>query len=588
MPQLAEPPDPFSGTAVGKYRLREKIGDGPHAAVYLASPPSGNEPLLAFKLFSPEASADPEFAARCFDAAEASRRITHPCIVKVLEVGRQETRGYVLMEHISGGSLEKLLETERRLPFDRATRILRDCALGLEAARGAGQFHLNLRPANILFGSDGRARLSDFGQGWQPPLGRTLKPEDPIGGPVEYMSPEQFEGQLPDQPTDLYSLGVIYYRMLTGKLPFPGLDEREVAMNRLNGSPRPIRESFPGVDPRAIPIVEKLLARKPEARFQSARSLLAVVERLVKGKTSTSHAKPTPAGPGVSVIPSEVRIRLTFGSAAAHFGPGLALMAVAGTAAAGGGGFFSAIGSIFTTPASLAFAAAGLAALAIGCFLLRKEMRRSGRARVVAGLLAGSAVCVLVGTATLDRALFSGRVGVLFAQVNLLLAAGGLAWFGISRCLDQDEETEGIRLPRICIILSLPLWFFGWASPNLEGPFADLMRSIAVAGPLLIAMAAAIIVGFMTLVDPAVRERTRRFGLCLFAVGAVAMTVWGAAGASGFLGSPAQWPGAILRGLASLPGQIPRSGALAILALGLVAAADFALRGGLIRHYSKK
>src|SRR5262245_27917823 len=155
MPHVAEAPDPFAGTAVGRHRLRERIGAGPHATVYLASPPSGNEPLLAFKLFSPEASADPEFSARCYDAAEASRRITHPGVVKVLEVGRHESRGYILMEHVPAGSLEKLLESERRLSFDRATRIVRDVALALEAARAAGQFHLNLRPANILLGSDG-------------------------------------------------------------------------------------------------------------------------------------------------------------------------------------------------------------------------------------------------------------------------------------------------------------------------------------------------------------------------------------------------------------------------------------------------
>jgi len=588
MPQIAEAPDPFAGTVVGRYRLREKIGAGPHAAVYLASPPSGNEPALAFKLFSPEASADPDFAARCFDSAEAARRITHPFIVKVLEVGRQETRGYVLMEHVPGGSLEKLLETERRLSFDRATRILRDCALGLEAARGAGQFHLNLKPTNIFLGSDGKARLSDFGQGWQPHLGRPLKPEEPIGGPVEYMAPEQFEGDLPDQPTDLYSLGVIYYRMLTGKLPFPGVDEREVAMNRVNGSPRPIRESFPGVDPRAIPIVEKLLARKPEGRFRTARSLLAVLERLVKGKTSTSHAKATSAEPNVSVLPSEVRIRLSFASAAAHFGPGLALLAIAGTVAVGGPGFFSAIASIFTGKVSLAFAATGLGALAAGCFLLRRELRRSGRARVVFGLLAGSAACVLVGTATLDRSLWTGRLGVLLAPVNLILAAGGLAWFAVAQAFQQDEHTEDTRAPKVCLGLSLPLWFLGWAGLKVAAPFNALGSSPVVSVSLVVSILACLGAGYFMIVDPTIKSRIRRIGLVIFGAGAVAMAVWATAGVAGSLSNPGDWPAAILRGLASLPAQIPRSGALAILALGLVAAADYALRGGLIRHYAKK
>lgn len=588
MPQMVEAPDPFAGTAVGRHRLRERIGAGPHAAVYLASPPSGTDPTLAFKLFSPEASADPEFSARCFDAAEASRRITHPCVVKVLEVGRQESRGYVLMEHVPGGSLEKLLETERRLPFERATRILRDAALGLEAARAANLLHLNLRPTNILFASDGRARLSDFGQGWQPHLGHTLKPDEPIGGPVEYMAPEQFEGQVPDTATDLFSLGVIYYRMLTSKLPFPGIDDREVAMNRVTGNPRPIRESFAGVDPRAIPIVAKLLARKPEARFQSARALLAAIEPLVKGKTSVNVAKPSPQTPDVSVIPSEVRIRLTFTSAAAHFGPGLALLAVAGTAAPGAPGFFAAIGSFFSSTISLAFGAAGVVALAVACFLLRRELRHSGRARVVLGLLAGSAASVLIGTAALDRSLFSGRLAVLVAPVNLILAAGGLAWFATAQAFEQDEHTESTRLPKICMGLALPLWFLGWAGSNVAGPFKGLGVSPLLSATLILGGLGALTAGYFTFADPTIKLRIRRIGMITFGAGALAVAVWASAGAAGTLGWAAEWPSALGKALASLPAQIPRSGAPALLALALVAFADYALRGGLIRHYAKK
>jgi serine/threonine protein kinase len=588
MPQMVEAPDPFAGTAVGRYRLRERIGAGPHAVVYLASPPSGNEPLLAFKLFSAEASSDPEFSARCYDAAEASKKITHPCVVRVLDVGRHESRGYILMEQVPGGSLEQLLDAERRLPFDRATRILRDAALALEAARAAGQFHLNLKPANILMGSDGRARLSDFGQGWQPRLGHVLKPEEPIGGPVEYLSPEQLEGQLPESSTDLFSLGVIYYRMLTGKLPYPGVNDREVAMNRVTGSPRPLRDSFAGVDPRAIPIIDRLLARRPETRFQSPRALLAAIEPLVKGKTSTSHAKPAPPVPDVSVIPSEVRIRLSFSSAAYHFGPGLALLAAGGSLAAGDAGFLSALGSLFTSSTSLAFTGAGLIALAVACFLLRRELRHSGRARVVLGLLAGSAACVLIGTAALDRALWSGSLRVLFAPVNFILAAAGLAWFAVVRCLDLDENSEGTGLPKFCLAISIPLWYLGWSGLSITGPFRGMGSSPVPAFSLMLAAGAAIAAGFLCVVDPTIKLRIRRIGLALLGAGAVAMAVWASAGASGSLDTPGNWPGSLLKSLASLPGQMPRSGAFALLALGLVAAADFAIRGGLIRHYAKK
>lgn len=588
MPQIAEAPDPFAGTSVGRHRLRERIGAGPHATVYLASPPSGNDPVLAFKLFSAEASADPEFSARCFDAAESSRKIVHPGVVRVLEVGRHESRGYILMEHVPGGSLEKLLEAERRLPFDRATKILKEVVLALEAARAAGQFHLNLRPTNIFFGSDGRARLSDFGQGWQPKLGRTLQPEDPIGGPVEYIAPEQLEGQMPEQTADFYALGVIYYRMLSGKFPFPGVDDREIAMMRLTKAPRPIRESFAGVDPRAIPVLERLLARRPESRFQSARTLLAALEPLVKGKTSTSCAKSAVETPDVNVIPSEVRLRLTFTSAASHFGPGLFLIAIAGMLAPGGTGFFAALGSIFSSPTGLAFTGAGLIALAVSCFLLRRELRLSGRTRPALALIAGAAACVLVGTAALDRALWSGSLGVVFAPVNLLLAASGLSWFAVGRSLDLDEHSEGTRLPKICLGLALPLWFLGWSALSVTAPFRGFGGAAAAVVCLILAAVGAVAAGFITVMDPTVKRRIRRMGVGLLAAGGVALGIWASAGALGALGSPGDWPGAFLKSMATYAAEIPRSGALAILALGLVAAADYSIRGGLIRHFSKK
>jgi hypothetical protein len=283
-----------------------------------------------------------------------------------------------------------------------------------------------------------------------------------------------------------------------------------------------------------------------------------------------------------------VRIRLSFSSVATHFGPGLALLAVAGTVAAGGAGFFASIGSLFRSTAALAFAGAGLAALAVGCFLMRRELRHSGRARVVIGLIAGSAASVLVGTAALDRALFSGHLGVFVAPVNLLLAAGGLAWYAIAESFERDEHSEPTRIPKTCLGLAAPLWFAGWGAGNLAGPFTGLGTTPAIGVSLVLAMIATVVAGYIPALDPTVKLRLRRIGLGFLGLGAVAMAVWASAGAAGTLGSPGGWPGALLKTLGTLPAQIPRSGAPAILALGLLAFSDYALRGGLIRHYAKK
>jgi hypothetical protein len=582
MTSAAPPADPLVGTQLGARKLQEKIGDGPRASVYLAA----GDPPLAVKILSPEMAAD--FAARCFDAAESARRIQHPCVVRVVEVGRAESRGYIVHEHAAGGSLEKLLESERRLPFERATRILRDASLGLEAAHRAGVVHHNLRPTNVLFDAGGRAKIADFGQGWQPKLGSGLGKEDPILGSVEYLAPEQVQGQLPDMTTDLYQLGLIYYKMLTSKLPFPGVDDREIAMNRVQGPPRPVRESFPGVDPRAIPIVDKLLAKNPSDRFQNARALLAVIEPLVKGKTSKTFTRRDAPLPDASVIPSEVRHRLSLSSAAAHFGPGLGLLMIAGLVAPGGDGYFASVASLVTSKVSLILAGVGLAAMAIGCLLLRKDLLNSGRARVILGLIALAALCAAIGTAALDRALWRGSLAVLAAPVNLLFAAGGLAWFGLARSLEQDEETQPSRAPKMALGLAVLLWYAGWAAGNTFGPFKAIGSSIETVAPLIMLAAAGLALGFIATTTPSVKPRVRRIGLGLLALAGLSIMVWCAAGAAEALQAPSRWPGAVFSHLASLPVQIPRSGAPMLLAVLLIATADFVLRGGLIRHYAKK
>ena len=279
------------GSRLGHYRIVDLLGRGGMADVYRAEDERlGRE--VALKAVPPEFERDPERVERFRREVRAAARLTHPNIVTVYEFGQGEGQHFYTMELMPGGDLKDRIRahTEGMLP-EEAREVAAAMARALDYAHGRGFVHRDVKPENILFGEDGSPQLTDFG------IARAVSERIrmtatgmSIGSP-HYMSPEQARGQLVDGRSDIYSLGVVLYEMLTGRLPFDSADTFEIGLSHIN-------DPVPKL-PRKLadwqPLLDRLMAKSPEDRYASAGEVAAVLE---------SRARTEAPPPGVAPAPS--------------------------------------------------------------------------------------------------------------------------------------------------------------------------------------------------------------------------------------------------------------------------------------------
>jgi len=212
--------DPLIGKEIGRFVITERIGEGGMAVVYKAHQPSLNRDV-AVKILTGPLARDEEFVLRFRREAVVAGALGHPNILTVHDAGTTEDGlHYIVMEYASGGTLKELL-ARGPLSVERACEIGAQVADALEAAHGAGIVHRDLKPSNILFSGDGRPLLMDFGVALTASGTRLTRAGVVVGTP-EYMSPEQAQGAEVDRRSDVYSLGILVYEMLTGDVPFVG------------------------------------------------------------------------------------------------------------------------------------------------------------------------------------------------------------------------------------------------------------------------------------------------------------------------------------------------------------------------------
>ena len=276
------------GVLDGRYRLLERIGGGGMAEVYLAE----DELLtrrVAVKILQAQFTSDADFIARFRQEARAAARLSHPNIVSIFDVGCEADTHYIVMEYVAGETLKDLIKREGRLAPLRAVEVAAQIAAALKHAHENNIIHCDIKPHNILINRDGIAKVTDFGIA-RAVTSQTTTQVAGILGSVHYLSPEQARGYSVDAKSDLYSLGVVLYEMLSGAPPFDAETPIAIAMKHLQEEPKPLDEILPDTLPYLAWMVKKAMAKNPADRHANAGDFLLDTERVAARLRSTDNS----------------------------------------------------------------------------------------------------------------------------------------------------------------------------------------------------------------------------------------------------------------------------------------------------------
>ena len=262
----------------GRYELLEKIGDGGMAVVYKGKDKLLNR-FIAVKILRPEFTKDATFVENFKRESQAAAGLSHPNIVGVYDVGREGNINYIVMELIEGDTLNKIIEREAPMDYRKVIDISKQVASALRVAHKNKIIHRDVKPHNIMITNDGVVKLADFGIA-RAVNDATLSTGSKIVGSVHYFSPEQARGNYVDERSDIYSLGIVMYEMLTGKVPFDGDNPVTVALKHINEEITPPRELEPGIPPALERCVMKATSKYQTNRYANADELIQELDNI--------------------------------------------------------------------------------------------------------------------------------------------------------------------------------------------------------------------------------------------------------------------------------------------------------------------
>ena len=296
------------GQTISHYRITEKLGEGGMGVVYKAQDTSLDRPV-ALKFLAAHLVEDQEGRERFIHEAKAAAALDHPNICTVYEVNQEAEQTFIAMAYVEGQSVKQKIE-QRPLKLDEALDIALQTALGLKAAHQKGIVHRDIKPANLMLTEENQVKIMDFGLAHVAAQTKLTKTGATLGT-VAYMSPEQSLGEEADRRTDVWSLGVVLYEMVTGQLPFKGDYEQVVAYNILNEDPEPVTALRASLPMELEFIVGKALAKDREERYQHVEDMIVdlrgLSKKLATGK-STIRVQPGVASQQTAapVVTSEV------------------------------------------------------------------------------------------------------------------------------------------------------------------------------------------------------------------------------------------------------------------------------------------
>ena len=254
-----------------RYEIVGKIGTGGMADVYKAMDHKLNR-FVAVKVLKPEFREDTTFIKKFRSEAQAAAGLTHPNIVNVFDVGDDGGVYYIVMELIEGITLKEYISKKGKLSIKEATSIAIQVSMGLEAAHSHGIVHRDVKPQNIIISTDGKVKVTDFGIA-RAASSNTISSN--VMGSVHYSSPEQVRGGYSDEKSDIYSLGITLYEMVTGRVPFDGDTTVAVAIQHLQEEIVPPSPYAPNLPISMEKIILKCTQKNPDRRYESMTALLA-------------------------------------------------------------------------------------------------------------------------------------------------------------------------------------------------------------------------------------------------------------------------------------------------------------------------
>jgi serine/threonine protein kinase/Tfp pilus assembly protein PilF len=274
----------------GRYEVIEELGKGGMGKVYKVLDKEVNE-KIALKLLNPEIAADEKTIDRFRNELKFARKIGHRNVCRMYDLSREEGTHYITMEYVPGEDLKSTIIRVGQLSVGKATFIAKQVCEGLTEAHRLGVVHRDLKPQNIMLDKEGNARIMDFG------IARSLKAKGLTGagvmiGTPEYMSPEQAEVKEVDQRSDIYSLGVILYEMVTGRVPFEGEMPLNIAMKHKSEAPRDPKEVNSQIPENLSRLILRCLEKDKEKRYQGAEAVLSELASIEKGMPTTERVIP--------------------------------------------------------------------------------------------------------------------------------------------------------------------------------------------------------------------------------------------------------------------------------------------------------
>ena len=269
-----------------RYQIKEKLGSGGTAIVYQGQDTLLNR-MVTIKILREEYASNEDFVRRFRREAQAVASLSHGNIVSVYDVGFEENMHYIVMEFVEGYSLKDYIKQKGIIPVQEASSIMTKILYGIAYAHEHGIVHRDIKAHNILLGTDGRAKVTDFGIAvGMTDMTQTYNTSSRIMGSVHYIAPEQVQGQPVTEKSDIYSAGVLFYEMLTGQLPFSGDTPISIAMQHVQGELILPHQLNPKIPVGLSYVVMRAMRKNPETRYESAKEMAEAIRSVTEGLNS--------------------------------------------------------------------------------------------------------------------------------------------------------------------------------------------------------------------------------------------------------------------------------------------------------------